>query len=331
MVASAAEFGSLAAGDEVEMSDALDRLRARARVLRDRVVDQQLRQLERVRHGLLRGEVDVLVMGESSCILGRPGERETATIPQLLGRRLDARVAHFVGPGFSPRMYSEALRILGTLDVRPEVVVTSICVRTSTATHVVDHPVYAHERSYQAMRRIGSARSRIGSVGGVPRPTVAEYAAFEALPVQTRWGGASTVGDFRRRLKGHGPLPWPGGLEAVLFDYYHGELLETDNRGLGQWRGFGEHARRYGTRFVGYRTPIPVGQGVAHHGPDFAEFTASKRALVDAAVCESAGPGHVLVDPQLDDEEFADQRDGTEHYAYSGRLRVVEAVAAAIG
>lgn len=313
------------------MTTALVRLRAQARVLRDRVVDQQVRQLEAIRRGLVRGDVDVLVLGESSCILGRPGEPRTETIPQLLAARLGVRVASFVGAGFSPRMYGEALRLLGTVDARPQALVTSVCVRTSTSTHVLRHPIYSHERSYQRLRGLESARARLRSLGGVPRPSPKEYALFEALPVRTQWSGEGTIGGFRLRLKGNGPLPWPGDLEAVLFDYYHGELVEPDNPGLRQWRSYGELVRSYGVPAVGYRTPIPVRQGVAHHGRGFEELTQQKRAAVDTAVDATAGPRFSWATPHLDDEDFADCRDGTEHYAFSGRERVVEAVAQKLG
>jgi hypothetical protein len=313
------------------MDPLLVRLRARARVARDRLVNQDLLQLERLRRGLSAGKIDVLLLGDSSCFIGRPGEPDDTKIPDLLARRLGVRVGAFAGSGFSAPMYAEVLRVLGTLDRRPRAVVTTICVRTSTSTHVLRHPIYAHEQSYEAIRRLDSAHCPIRPMGGVGRPSAAEYARFEALTVQTRWGGESTIGAFRRQLKGQGPMPWPEALDALLFDYLHGELLEPDNQGLVDWRRCGEQIRQYGVRTVGYQSPIAVNRGVSHFGHEFADFAAHKRRLVASAVAQDAGPDLELVDPILDDDDFAVQRDGTEHYAYSGRRKVVEAIVAALG
>lgn len=303
----------------------------RLREFRNRVVDQELRQLESLRRGLRRGQVDVLLLGDSSCLFGSPGDAEAAMIPELLGRRLDARVAHLSGAGYSALLHTEVLRLLGTLDERPAAVVSSVCVRTSTSTHVIEHPVYSYAHSLETMRHLRSARHHVRALGRGRAPTPGEYEAWKALPVSTRWSGETTIGAFRERLQGLGARPWPAEQEALLFDYFHGQLLSAGDPVLERWRDFGRQVREYGVRAVSYQTAIPVERGEVHYPGEFAELAKHKRTLVDDAVRDTAGADYVILDPGMTDADFGDSRDGTEHFSFSGRAKVVEAVAGALG
>lgn len=307
------------------------RERQRLRELRDRLVDQQLRQLEALRTGLRKGEVDVLLLGDSSCLFGSPRDRDPALIPELLGRRLGARVAHISGAGYSAPLHAEVLRLLGTLDERPTAVVSSICVRTSTSTHVIEHPIYSYRTSLRTMARLQSARRHVRSLGRGSVAAPGEYDAWRAKPVRTRWSGASTIGDFRDSLQGLGPRPWPAQKEALLFDYFHGELLADDSPALDGWREFGRQVRAFGVPAVSYQTAVPIERGELHYPGEFAELARAKRALVDAAVRATAGPDYVILDPDLEDADFADSRDATEHFALSGREKVVDLLVKALG
>ncbi len=252
-------------------------------------------------------------------------------IPELLGRRLDARVVHISGAGYSAPVYAEVLRFLGTLDERPAAVVSSVCVRTSTSTHVIRHPVYSYEHSLEAMRHLRSARHHVRALGRGRAPEPGDYSAWKALPVVTRWSGETTIGAFRDRLEGLGPRPWPAEKEALLFDYFHGELLSGDDPLLERWRELGRQVRAYGVPAVGYQAAIPVDRGEVHYPGEFAELAKHKRALVEDAVRDTAGADYVVLDPGMTDGDFADSSDGTEHFSLSGRAKVVEAVAAALG
>lgn len=302
------------------------RQRTRARELQSRYVDRQLHHLQRARRRLLRGEVDILLLGDSSCLFGAPRDTDRALIPEMLARETGARVTVLAGAGYSAAIHAEFLRILGMLPVRPRAVVTSVCVRTSATVHVTRHPTYAYPASLAAMDLISGPRDRIRAFRRTDLPGPAEYAAFEALPVTTRWGGTSTIGEFRTALKGHGPPPWAPDTERRLFDYFHGEVVTPDNPGLARWSEFGRQVAAYGVPTVSYRTVPPIGRGELHFPGEFAELAWANRAVVDKSIRATAGPLHQLVGDDLDDDDFVDSRDATEHFSSSGRLKIVRTV-----
>lgn len=306
-------------------------MQKRVREVRDRLVNRQLRRLDQVRRALRRGEVDVLLLGDSSCLFGSPRDTDLRLIPELLGQRLDARVVQFSGAGYSARMHAEVLRLLATLDERPAAVVTSICVRTGTSTHVMRHPLFAYDHSLRLMGRLPGARHHLRSFGRGWVPTPPDYAAWRALPVRTRWTGDSTIGAFRSALEGLGPRPWSREKEALLFDYFHGELLGADDPSLDQWRELGGRVASYGVPTVSYLTAPPVERGERHYPGEFEPLVLEKRALLLGALRETAGAHYPVVDGGLVDEDFADSQDATEHFSFSGRTKLVEGVATALG
>lgn len=305
--------------------------RAKVRAFRNRLVDQQLKQLEVLRRQVNAG-VDVLVLGDSTCLFGAAHDTDPAMIPELISRQMGgASVAVIAGPGYNASFHAEVLRILGTLDARPKYVVTSICVRTNLGVHVTRHPIYAYASSRAHMRRITSAQHPIRSWGRGHTPSEEEYDAFHRLTVETRWGGHSTMGAFRAQLKGQGPMPWSPELERTLFDYFHGEEYPPDHPLLEDLRELGRQIRAYGVPTVSYQTPVPVERGEVHFPGEFAELTQTNRKLADGAVGETAGPDWRLVDPELVLADYAHPLDGVEHFATSGRLKIARGVAAAFG
>lgn len=304
------------------------RLRLKIRDVRHRHVDVQLRQLEVIRKRIIRGDVDVLVLGDSSCLFGSPRDPDPAMIPELIGRELGGvRIAHFSGAGYSAPLHAEVLRILGTLDERPRAVVTSVCVRTSMMKQVVANPQYNYRTTLEAMAGIRSARHRIRSLGRGYEPSPEEYAGYETEPVRTHWSGETTLGDLRSKLVGQGPPPWPPEVEATRFDFFHGEVLDADHPRLELWREFGRQAVSYGVPVVSYQTAESEERGELHYPGEFTSVMKANRALVAAAIRETAGADHPILDPGLHDEDFADSRDGSEHWALSGRLKVARGVA----
>lgn len=305
--------------------------RHRLRELRNSTFDQQLKGLERARRALKKGQVDVLLLGDSTCLFGAPRDTDTAMIPELISRELGgARVVHISGPGYSAPLRSEFLRVLGTMDERPAALVASVAVRTSVAVHVTEHPVYSYRRSREVLAGIRTADHRLRYVRRTPRPDEAAYAAFDALPVRTRWSGDTTIGSFRSRLLGNGPLPWPDELERLVFDYFHGEVLTPDNPQLEASRQFGHQVREYGVPTVAYVPPVPVSQGERHYPGEFADLTLANRTVLFEALADSAGPDWRMVHEDFEDEDFVDYRDGVEHFALSGRLKIARAVAGSL-
>lgn len=305
------------------------RTRARARELRLRLVNQELKQLEAVRRQLLRGEVDVLVLGDSSCLSAAPGDTDRTMIPELLAQTHGSRVACVAGPGFNAGLYAEMLRVLGTLDRRPSAVVASIVVRPSLATHVRRHPIYSYPGTRAALARTTSANRRIRAFGRGNRQTPADYALFEDLPVHSRWNGQTTIGAYRAAVKGQGPHPWPTELRRLLFDYFHGEVHTADHAGLDELRLLGRRIRDYGVPTVGYWGCPPLEQGEQLFPGEFTDFVQHNWHLVRTALLAEA-EGLTVVEPTLEDSDFEFSPNATEHYTYAGRLKIAAAVAAVL-
>jgi len=303
-------------------------LRARARKLRNRWVNQELKQLEGVRRRLERGEVDVLTLGDSSFSTASPRDTDFRMIPRLVGERLDgARVATIAGPGFSGHLYGELLRVLGTLEQRPKAVVFSFCIRTNTMVHIRKHPRYSYPAMHEALAATRSARHRIRSFGRGHDPTPEEYATFGGLPTHTRWSGETTIDGFRSQLKGRGPLPWPDDVERVLYDYFHGEVIEPDDKDLPQLTEFGNRLTEYGVPTVAYWTVPPLAEGERLFPGEFTSHVRSNWDLLRKTLT-AATDNVTIVEPELEDDDFEDVRNANEHFSYSGRCKIADLVVA---
>lgn len=305
----------------------LNKQRANLRTQRNRLVNQQLLTLKRARREIIDG-TDVLLFSDSTVLWGHPGDEDSAMLPELLSRELGgARVTTFAGPGFGPRMYSEALRVLATLDERPKYLVFSAALRT-VATMIHDHPVYRYPRSIERLQGITSARRRLPVLGG-EAATPEDYAAFKALPIRSRWAGETTIGEYRSRLEGQGPRPWPRELERLHFDYFHGEEIRPDHPGMEDCRDLGRRVKEYGVPAVSYTPLAPLERGELNFPGEFADFVTAKQDAMERAIAEYAGEWQ-LVDSGFTDEDYIDSQDATEHFALSGRLKIARSVSQAL-
>jgi hypothetical protein len=303
-------------------------LRARARKLRNRWVNLELRQLEGVRRRLQAGEVDVLALGDSSFSTSSPRDTDFTMIPELIGQRLDgARVATVAGPGFGGFLYGEILRILGTLEQRPQAVVFSFTIRTNTMVHIRRHPRYSYPATKKTLASTTSARHRIRALGRGHDPTPEDYERFYALPVRTRWGGGSTIGSYRKVLEGKGAPPWPEHVERTLFDYFHGEIIEPDDKDLPELTDFGTRLNDYGVPAYGYWCLPPFGRGERHFPGEFTDHVRSNWEIVHKTLTASA-QDLSLVEPELEDLDFEDSQNANEHFSHSGRSKIADLVVA---
>lgn len=306
------------------------KLRARARELHLKVQSRQLRQLEQIRRGMKRGEIDVLLLGDSTCLTAAARDTDLRMIPELISAELDgARVAAISGPGFNPILHGEMLRVLSLLDERPAAVVVSSVVRTSM-TQVAGHPVYRYPEVLAALARITDGDRRIRSIGHGARPTPADYVAFDAVEVETFWSGRTTIGELRLSLKGTGPHPWPEPQQKRLFDYFHGEILRPDAPALEHWQRLGDRFRDYGVPVVSYHAPPPLDHGERLYPGEFIATHEAKWARFKDALTAGAGDLLTVVEPHFEDEDFEFSPNGTEHYSSSGRLLIAESVAGAL-
>lgn len=302
-------------------------LRARARTLRNRLVNQQLKQLQQVRNQLLRGEVDVLALGDSSFTTPSPRDTDFRMIPTLLGEQLDgARVATIASAGLSGALFGEFLRVLSGLDQRPAAVVFSFPIRTNAMTHVWRHPRYSYSTTHAALAAIRPEAPRIRAFGKGHEPFPADFQEFEKITVHTRWGGESTIGRFRTTLQGNGPHPWPPDLERMLFDYYHGEVVEPDNPYLPRLAEFGARITEYGVPAFAYWTIPPLAEGERLFPGEFADHVRGNWDVVRKTLTGATGR-LTVVEPELADEDFEDVHNANEHFSLSGRLKIADLLA----
>ena len=320
------------------MSRFIERARASARLqqqatkvraLRNRWVDQPLIQVERARRQFKAGPVEVLYLGDSSANTWTTEDSDRRSIPELVAERVGGTVASIVSPGLSADAFAEIVRILGTLNERPRAVMVTVTIRTHLMTHVAHHPQFGYQRSVAAMRGVTTARRPIRAFGrGGVRDTPRERGAFLAMPIDTRWGGVITVGEFRDKLAGLGAPPWPQEVERMRYNYFHGELLPAD---LPEFKAFRDLARElaaYGVPVIPFWNAPPLEHGEQLFPGEFESHVRQQLEQVKAALRESDPTFPEFIDPQLTDADYEDSRLANEHYRLSGRSKIADAIVA---
>jgi hypothetical protein len=157
-----------------------------------------------------------------------------------------------------------------------------------------------------------------------------EVAEFRRQPVTTRWGGTKTVGEHVERLEGLGPPPWPEHVGRARFDYFHGQVVEPGNEGLAALAALGRRIEEYGVPALAYWSQPPVAEGERLFPGEFADHVQRNLDLVENALLGGGSAVSGLLRPVLDDPDFQDHRNATEHYSETGRAKVAEAVAEAM-
>lgn len=303
---------------------------SKVRRLRSRLVNVPLQQVEHARRRLETEDVDVLLLGDSSTLCWSLRDTDRTLLPAMLGQRLGNVVA-LAGPGFGAGIYSEATRILSSMERRPKAVVFTLALRTSTATHIVADPVTGYHRSLAAMAKVPGARRKVRYVGrGGAFATDEERDTFLAQPVDSRWSGRRTIGWYREQLVGTGLPPWPIELEKLRFDYFYGEQLRADNPGLARLTELARHLESYGVPTVGVWTRPPMQRGEMHFPGEFEAHVRSHKDLQDQAILRGSAAIGPMLDIHLEDEDFEDSFNATEHFAFSGRTKVADAIADAV-
>lgn len=323
----------------VALSSALHRAQGSVRVqrqlskirrLRSRMIDVPLRQVEQTRRRLETEDVDVLVLGDSSTLCWSLRDTDRTRLPELLGQRL-GNVVNLAGPGFGAPIHSEAVRLLTALDRRPKAVVFTLALRTSTATHIVADPITGYHRSLAAMAKVPGAHRKVRYVGrGGAFATDEERDVFLAHPVESRWNGLRTIGWYREQLVGTGMAPWPIELERLRFDYFYGEQLRADSPRLDALTTLARRLEEYGVPAVGVWTRPPMQRGEMHFPGEFEAHVRSHKTLQDDALARGSSSIGPLLDIHLEDEDFEDSFNATEHFAYEGRVKYADAIADAV-
>lgn len=307
----------------------------KARAWRDQNFDPQVRQLRATARLLRRGDIDVLFIADSSATFYAPTDVDQARLPQMLQRELggDLKVHLLAGAGYHPAVHAELVRILGTLEQRPKVVVQSTAIRTAGgARHIVDHPEYGYQRSLERLRRIRSARHLGSAWDPGLRRGAEDFDAFHAIEVDTRWKQARTIGEFRGKLVGRRGSEEVLERQQMLFDYFHGDTYLPDDPGPQAFRLLAQRLREYGVPVVQYWPPIPVEMGEKYFPGEFEAHTrANWERLQPVWEAELGELNHLAADPfGTPPEEFIDRYDGTEHWNEAGRARLAKLLAQSI-
>ena len=304
------------------------KFRRQLRDIKHRAVESHLLQIERARRAIIAGDADVLMLGDSSFLFGAPGDAERIMIPGLVRRELDsARVVAIAGGGLAAGVYGDILRLFAQLDQRPAALIVSIVLRNNSMTHVTCNPSFRYDR-LRADLVAQDPHEKVRSFGRGAELDETERAAFERLEVETRWGGRSTIGSYRTGLRGKITHPMPHDVQRRLFDYYHGEILTPDHPGLTEVRRFGQTVRDYAVPTAFFWAAPPLEHGESLYPGEFETHVRANLAQLQAALTPAGETTPVLIEAPLEDADFAESSDGTEHYALSGRRKIAQAVVA---
>jgi hypothetical protein len=194
---------------------------------------------------------------------------------------------------------------------------------------VIGNPWYRYDRlraQLVAQDPHKKVRALLRGSGG--KPDEAEMAEFEKLEVVTRWGGRSTIGAHRAWLRGKVTHPIPRDVREKLYDFYHGEIVTADHPNLTEARRFGETVRQYGVPTSMYWDPAPIHHGESLFPGEFENHVRANLAQLQAALTPAGETTPQLVEAPLEDADFYDSSDGNEHYSFSGRSKIAQAVVA---
>lgn len=297
---------------------------------RNQLVDQQVRQLRQAVRRLRKGDVDVLILGDSTTLFVDQTEQDPRRLEQMIQDELgpDVSIVTIAGPGAPPRLRAELVRILSTLENRPKAVLLSIAARTAADVHILRHPDYGYPRTLEYLSKVRDADARLISVGPQNRSTKADFDSFRALPVTTRWGTASTIGEFLTQLRGRRGAAEDINRQRMQFDYLHGEVIGPDHPALTELAELGRRLRAYGVPVVLYEPPVPIERGEQYFPGEFAAHVDANYKTCTAAVTGELGDLVDLVElGRTPDEEFIDPADGSEHCNYKGRRKLAKLLA----
>ncbi len=294
------------------------------------MLDIYLRQAAHAARSIEAGEVDVLVLGDSTCLAFSSTGADRVTLPELIGEELGgARIVSVVGPGFAYGMYVDLLAYFATLKGRPEAVVFPTSLRPALAAHVSHHPIYRHDHFRSEVRRATARRSKVRWFGQGRVPSRADYATYDAIEVETRWGGRSTLGSFRERLHGKGVSPIAPEDAPVLWDYFHGQVLTGQEPGFRDAPRLVEVLRAYGRPAVSYWAPPSFAFGERLFPGEFEAQVRGHFEVIRTAFPVD-DPAIRLLEVGLEESDYLAPDDGIEHYTGEGRGKIARAVAAEV-
>jgi hypothetical protein len=302
--------------------------RRKARVLRNRLDNLEVRRARIMMKQLRSSSVDVLAIGDSTWTFTAPYDEDKRHLAAMITHGLGSTITMHgvVGAGYNANLIDAYLGLAQRGGFRP-VVIVPLSVRLVTVAWAM-HPSYTHAAAASALRGMPGDIPLWRIRKAVRRPSAADFAAYDDLTI-TAFGETAPIRDFRQRLK----QPERYGLdregrEKLLYAFHHGERVDPDGPFLPAIRQLGRRIASMGCPVVAYETAIPVMRGEELHGSEFRVRAEENQELLRQAFREGlGGPGEILQTGMIfPTEEFIDPEDGSEHINAKGRLRLTELI-----
>lgn len=302
--------------------------RRRARVLRNRLDNLEVRRARIMMERLRTGTVDVLAIGDSTWAFTAPYDEDPRHLAVMVADGLgDTTTMHaVVGAGYNANLIDAYLGLAQRGGFRP-VVIVPLTVRLVTVAWGT-HPNYTYRGAVSAIGQMPGDLPLRRIRKAVRPPSVADFDAYDSLTISA-FGETAPIRDFRRRLK----QPEAHGLdregrEKLLYAFHHGEQVAPDSVYLEAIRKMGRRIAGMGSPVVAYETPVPVIRGEELHGPEFRRRALANQESVRQAFREGfGGPVEILETGTIfPTEEFIDPEDASEHVNARGRSRLADLI-----
>jgi hypothetical protein len=313
----------------------LDRLRARfgpsVRRWRKRLDNPEVSQARALVHRLRSGPLDVLHLGASESLFVAPYDEDPRTLPAMVADGLapDLSMYSLVGASYHPRLYLAYLEVAATYPVRP-VVVLGLCIRFGFPpwSH---HPEYSFARSLGALGQIDAHSAPWRFHASLPLATAADFARHDQVEYATLDGIRTTIGEFRNQLKDPEAGLSPEEQIRGLYAFHHGSTATLPATFLADVTRLGRRLQEMGLPVVVYQLPVPVARGSQVLGEALRSQTIENLARMDSAFADGYGPIDILqTGVLLDEDEFIDPADATEHVNERGRKRIADLIVEAV-
>jgi len=295
-----------------------------------RLFDPDLRELERLMRAYRRSGPRVLCWHDSVWISIAREDTDRRAVGQLLRERVDD-LFYLGRGGYHAGVYRAFARALPALRTRPDVVVFPLTLPRGTSVQWRMRPDLRFEETISRLEQYLHRRRRFGWM--VPPPAVPApeaWAAYEALPVHSRFSALQTVAEFEALKRA------PAGTEderrsraAELFAFHFGHTTPADNERYVELVDAIRVIRDAGIRAAVYVTPLNVEGGTELLGSAFAAHLRDElSALRD--VLAPTGADFADFSAEFGADMFFHRWHSAEHLRMDGRRRLAELVASMV-
>jgi hypothetical protein len=295
--------------------------------LQRRVFDTDVRDLVRMVRSYRRNGPRVMCWHDSVWIsIAREDEDRRPVAPLL---REEIGDFFYLGRGgYHAGVFRSLARTLSRLGSLPELVVFPLTLPRGTSVQWRMRPDLRFE---ETIRRLDAYAAQPRPFAWVqappPFPPPEAWAAYEALPVESRFSTHETVAQFEAAKR----EPVTSDDErrrraAELFAFHFGHTTTADNERYVELVDAIRLIRAAGVRAVVYVTPLNVAGGVELLGPGFADHIASELTTVRDLVAPM-GAEFFDFSAEFGPEQFFHRWHSAEHLRADGRRRLAQLIA----